>query len=163
VEIATRNFDMLVILKNSAVGSGESKEYMFMSIDRSEYASLFDYLKSKEIPIKNPQQVIQILEFPIFIFETKSSPAAASNMSALDGLGDDDEDEESEDDDYEDQGSVNSVGEESSGSESEQPEKLIEKPKKQNRKAEPSGEKVRIILIPFCSLCLYYFVFVFVQ
>jgi hypothetical protein len=54
---ATRNFDLQVTLKDSAVGSGEAKEYIFMSIDRSEYASLFDYIKSKEIPIKNPQEV----------------------------------------------------------------------------------------------------------
>jgi hypothetical protein len=42
-------------MKESAVGAGEWKEYVFMSIDRSEYVSLFDYIQSKQIKIKNPQ------------------------------------------------------------------------------------------------------------
>ncbi len=63
---ATRNFDLFIYLKDAAAGlqlgdggaSGSGgKEYAFMSIDRSEYAPLFDYLNSKEIRVKNPVEV----------------------------------------------------------------------------------------------------------
>jgi structure-specific recognition protein 1 len=50
---ATRNFDLAVVVKEAAVASQGEREYVFMSIDRSEYVPLSDYLKSKEIPIKN--------------------------------------------------------------------------------------------------------------
>ena len=33
----------------------KDREYSFISIDRSEYGPLFDYLSTKEINIKNPQ------------------------------------------------------------------------------------------------------------
>jgi structure-specific recognition protein 1 len=50
---ATRNFDMAVHVKGG--GDEDSREYTFLSIDRSEYAFLIDYLTSKELKIKNPQ------------------------------------------------------------------------------------------------------------
>jgi structure-specific recognition protein 1 len=37
---ATRNFDLAITMKEGSVGAGEWKEYVFMSIDRSEYVSL---------------------------------------------------------------------------------------------------------------------------
>ena len=48
-------------MKESSVGAGEWKEYTFMSIDRSEYASLFDYIQSKEIKVRNPQVKYNLL------------------------------------------------------------------------------------------------------
>lgn len=54
---ATRNFDLAVYVKEAAMAGQDAKdrerEYVFMSIDRSEYVPLSDYLKSKDIPIKN--------------------------------------------------------------------------------------------------------------
>ncbi|RYG68430.1 hypothetical protein EON64_05180, partial [archaeon] len=54
--IATRNFDLAVTLKAGA-SSGEAggRELVFMSIDRSEFASLSDYLKSRELNVISPQ------------------------------------------------------------------------------------------------------------
>lgn len=43
-------------MKESAVGADakdRDREYVFMSIDRSEYVSLSDYIKTKEITMKN--------------------------------------------------------------------------------------------------------------
>lgn len=55
---ATRNFDLAVYVKETATAAGadskeRDREYIFMSIDRSEYASLSDYIRTKEIKIKN--------------------------------------------------------------------------------------------------------------
>lgn len=53
---ATRNFDLAVYIKESAVGADakdRDREVVFMSIDRSEYVSLSDYIKTKEIKVKN--------------------------------------------------------------------------------------------------------------
>jgi structure-specific recognition protein 1 len=54
---ATRNFDLAVYVKESAMAGADAKdkdrEYVFMSIDRSEYASLSDYINTKEIKVKN--------------------------------------------------------------------------------------------------------------
>jgi hypothetical protein len=83
--LATRNFDMAVFMKPSSAmrDEGKEKDYTFLSIDRSEYQSIFDYLSSKEIKIKNPQTAY-----------------GASKGGVLDALGDlDDEDDENEDDD----------------------------------------------------------------
>ncbi len=83
---ATRNFDLSIVLKNPE--PGEPKEYTFITIDRTEYSSLFDYVKAKELKIKNPQE---------------AGPAAKSlaelDLGEDDGGDDDEEDEE--DDDYE--------------------------------------------------------------
>jgi hypothetical protein len=35
--------------------SGDSREYSFNLIDRTEYKPLFDFLDSKKLPIVNPQ------------------------------------------------------------------------------------------------------------
>ena len=91
---ATRNFDLVINVR--AAAADETKEYVFLSIDRSEYAPLFDYLSSKEVRVKNPQQAFA---------------AERGGELQLDGGSDD----ESEDDgDYEAAG----PGEDSSGSDS---------------------------------------------
>lgn len=71
----------------------KDREFSFISIDRSEYLNLFDYLKMKEIRIKNP--------------EGGSSAAAYSGKARMDELiadldqnAADDSDGESDDDDY---------------------------------------------------------------
>lgn len=53
---STRNFDLCVNLK-SHVSVGGAKEYTFTGIDRSDYSSLYDFLSSKKITIKNLQNV----------------------------------------------------------------------------------------------------------
>eukprot|EP01039_Chlorochromonas_danica_P003478 gene3478-3811_t len=88
---ATRNFDLAITLKDSASATvGDTREYVFMSIDRSEYPYLSDYIRSKEIPVKNAQ--------------TK-----ADSGSALLAELDQDEDDEEDDENY--------SGSESQGSE----------------------------------------------
>mmetsp|Transcript_24435 Transcript_24435/g.35056 ORF Transcript_24435/g.35056 Transcript_24435/m.35056 type:complete len:489 (+) Transcript_24435:38-1504(+) len=91
---ATRNFDLVVNVR--AAAADETKEYAFLSIDRSEYSALFDYLSSKDIKVRNPQQAF----------------VGGDQELQLDG-GSDDESEE--DGDYEDK---EGPGESSSGSES---------------------------------------------
>ena len=48
---------MVVTVRAAAAERDKEKdrEYSFISIDRSEYGPLFDYLSTKEINIKNPQ------------------------------------------------------------------------------------------------------------
>ena len=53
---ATRNFDMAINVKESG---DNTREFLFLSIDRSEYAYLFDYINSKEINVKNPQAAVK--------------------------------------------------------------------------------------------------------
>ncbi len=129
---ATRNFDLMITLRDSAVGPGESKEYMFMSIDRSEYASLFDYIQSKELKVKNPQ------------------PAAPGKFD----LGpDEDDDDEEDDEDYnsakaseDDSGSGSDDGSEEEEEEEERKpvkrEKAEKKPKKEKPEKKEKKEKV---------------------
>lgn len=134
---ATRNFDLCITMKENAVGAGEWKEYTFMSIDRSEYVSLFDYIQSKELKIKNPQK-----------------PGAAAMELGLD---EDEDDEEEDDEDYnsekesEGSGSEDESGSgEGSGEESVKEEKKpkakkekVEKPKKEKKEKveKPKKEK----------------------
>ena len=58
---ATRNFDLAVYVKESAMSGLDVKdrdrEFVFMSIDRTEYASLSDYINTKEIKVKNPPEM----------------------------------------------------------------------------------------------------------
>eukprot|EP01033_Poteriospumella_lacustris_P001997 gene1997-1453_t len=49
---ATKNFDLKLILKESAVKAGEAKEFMFSSIDRAEYRNLVEYMESKSLNAK---------------------------------------------------------------------------------------------------------------
>jgi len=49
---STRNFDLQVNLKASAVVGG-NKDYTFSGIDRSDYSGLYSFLKGKNIKVKN--------------------------------------------------------------------------------------------------------------
>lgn len=91
----TRNFDLKINVKASAAagisgdGTSNIKEYVFSSIDRSEYNNLYDFLESKKLPIKEPKQA-----------------EAQAPKRLIDGPSDDDDiagsEEDSEDDgDYE--------------------------------------------------------------
>jgi hypothetical protein len=103
---ATRNFDLAVFVKESASAGGDGKdskdrerEYVFMSIDRSEHANLNDYLLTKEIKIKNAQEV-----GPSAAYSGKARmDELLGNLDGAEGAEDsDDADEDSEDDgDYE--------------------------------------------------------------
>lgn len=53
---ATRNFDLKVSLKESAMKAGEARDYVFTSIDRSEYRGLVAYMESKNINVIKPQE-----------------------------------------------------------------------------------------------------------
>ncbi len=113
-----------------------------MSIDRSEYSSLFDYLNSKEIKIKNPQEV---------------GPAYAKMGDGLDlggeegGSGGD----ESEDDgDYEGGGDSSHSGDsDDSGGESGGEGDEGEKPVKEVREKETVSVLFGRDLVHCCKSC----------
>eukprot|EP00529_Nitzschia_sp_RCC80_P014404 CAMPEP_0113454940 /NCGR_PEP_ID=MMETSP0014_2-20120614/8121_1 /TAXON_ID=2857 /ORGANISM="Nitzschia sp." /LENGTH=754 /DNA_ID=CAMNT_0000346359 /DNA_START=65 /DNA_END=2329 /DNA_ORIENTATION=- /assembly_acc=CAM_ASM_000159 len=88
---STRNFDLCVTLKPSAVAGGGQNEYVFSGIDRSDYSGLNNFFSGKNIKILN-------------ISETFSGPAEdvapVYNEDEIYGGPDDGEDEESEDEDY---------------------------------------------------------------
>lgn len=125
---ATRNFDLSIYMKSSiSREEGKDKDYTFLSIDRSEYSSLFDYLSVKEIKIKNPQVAY--------------GPGAGKVGGLLDVLGDEEEDDESEeDDDYEGGESSGSGGDEDSEDEVEV-EEDVKKKKKVNNSKGPDRKK----------------------
>lgn len=124
---ATRNFDLVIVVKSSSEAASEGKEFNFSAIDRSEYNSLYTFLDSKKIKIKNIDE----------------GPASTSILGKhLDVLGSDDEEDEEdeEDDDYkEEDGNLNeedddrsSVSEDSEAGGSVQEEKkkkITQKPK----------------------------------
>eukprot|EP00978_Attheya_sp_CCMP212_P018909 scaffold52289_cov51-Attheya_sp.AAC.4 len=56
---STRNFDLCVRLLNSVGDSGNTKEYIFSGIDRSDYAGLYSFLSGKKIRIKNLQSAVE--------------------------------------------------------------------------------------------------------
>lgn len=86
---STRNFDLAVSLKSSAVTGSTSQEYVFSGIDRSDYQSLYNFLSSKGITVKNIQESTE---------EVASAPVY--NEDEIYGGPDEDMDEESEDEDY---------------------------------------------------------------
>lgn len=88
---STRNFDLCVNLKNT---EGGNKEYTFSGIDRSDYQSLYNFLSSKKIPIKNLQNT-DFLEEP-------SARNPVYNEDEIFGgpVGGDDDEEGSEDEDF---------------------------------------------------------------
>lgn len=51
----TRNFDLCVAPKKSVPGE-TTKPYVFSGIDRSEYTSLYSFLSTKKLRIKNIKQ-----------------------------------------------------------------------------------------------------------
>jgi structure-specific recognition protein 1 len=53
---ATKNFDLKVSLKESAIKAGEARDYVFSSIDRSEYKGLVAYMESKNLNVIKPQE-----------------------------------------------------------------------------------------------------------
>jgi structure-specific recognition protein 1 len=139
VYVATKNFDLKLILKESAVKAGEAKEFMFSSIDRAEYRNLVEYMESKSLNVVKPQEVVK---------------------ADLDlGEDDDDEDEDgSEDGDYQapasdddddDMGSGDESGSGSdndgagggSGSEDEKPKAKAKKEKEVKAKKEKAPTK----------------------
>jgi structure-specific recognition protein 1 len=54
--IATKNFDLKVSLKESAIKAGEARDYTFSSIERSEYRGLVAYMESKNLNVIKPQE-----------------------------------------------------------------------------------------------------------
>lgn len=139
VYVATKNFDLKLILKESVVKAGEAKEYMFSSIDRAEYRGLVDYMESKSLNVVKPQEAVK---------------------ADLDlGEDDDDEDEDEEedgdyqapasDDDDDDMGSDDESGNGSdsdgsgggSGSEDEKPKAKAKKEKEVKAKKEKAPTK----------------------
>ena len=101
-----------------------------MSIDRSEYASLFDYLNVKEIKIKNPQE---------------AGPAhLAKNalMDELGGEGDDSDEGSDEDGDYNSDAETSKSGD-SDDSGSDESEGENEEEQRKKRKKSEKSEKVK--------------------
>jgi len=93
---STRNFDLQVNLKQSAVIGGNNN-YTFSGIDRSDYSGLYNFLKGKNIKVKN-------LEGAEFL-EDKRPTAPVYNEDEIfgtlpDGGGDGGGEEESDDESY---------------------------------------------------------------
>jgi structure-specific recognition protein 1 len=89
---STRNFDLSVTLKPSAVAGGGQNEYIFSGIDRSDYNGLYNFFNGKGI------KIINISENFAGIAEDE---APVYNEDEIYGGPDGDEqDEESEDEDY---------------------------------------------------------------
>lgn len=80
----SRNFDLAVNLKDTSI-----KEYNFSGIDRSDYASLYNFLSSKNIRIRNIEEPQE---------ETRKKPVY--NEDEIFGGAADDDDEESDDESY---------------------------------------------------------------
>jgi len=120
---ATKNFDLKVYMKESAVKPGEARDYTYLSIDRAEYSNLYDYLASKEITVRNPK-------------------VAQTNTVGLD-LGDDDEDSDEEDDDYKAPASESSEGEDDDDENSDEEGGGGGGEKKASSSSEPKAGKKR--------------------
>lgn len=55
--VATKNFDVVVVLKAGAVhtamgDTAASKEYGFLGVDRVEFQNLYQFFESKKIPMR---------------------------------------------------------------------------------------------------------------
>ena len=59
---STRNFDLCVSLKASAASVSNQQEYVFSGIDRSDYTGLYNFLSTKNIRIKNLQEIAGVQE-----------------------------------------------------------------------------------------------------
>jgi structure-specific recognition protein 1 len=59
---STRNFDLCVSLKAGAASLSNQQEYVFSGIDRSDYAGLYNFLSTKNIRIKNLQEITGVQE-----------------------------------------------------------------------------------------------------
>lgn len=138
---ATRNFDLSITVRESALagirisgGSAHSgKEYVFSSIDRSEYNNLYDFLESKKLPIQTPKVEKSAISFS----ELSDGEGGGGGIGDMDSL-----DSEEEDDDYEagkssDSGSDD--GSEGSGSDNEGG--AAETPKVRRKEAKESSKK----------------------
>ena len=54
-QVAARSFDLSVVCRS--LGGEAGREYVFASIDKGEYNSVFSFLKSKKVIIKNLKQL----------------------------------------------------------------------------------------------------------
>ena len=105
---STRNFDLRVTLKASAVSGAGQAEYTFSGIDRSDYTGLYNFLSGKNIRIKNLQEP-GIVEAAVPVY----------NEDEIYGGPDDDMGEESEDEDYDEKAAAQDQAE-AEGSDSEE-------------------------------------------
>mmetsp|Transcript_6135 Transcript_6135/g.12075 ORF Transcript_6135/g.12075 Transcript_6135/m.12075 type:complete len:808 (+) Transcript_6135:176-2599(+) len=87
---STRNFDLCVGLKASAASASNQQEYVFSGIDRSDYTGLYNFLSTKNILIKNLQEIGLVQE----------QVAPVYNEDEIYGGPDHEMEEESEDEDY---------------------------------------------------------------
>ncbi len=140
---ATRNFDMLVVLKKVHSGPVSDTQYMFSSIDRSEYSGLFDFFESKKISILGDKETGM----------DRAQKKAAGMFEGMEGVGDDDEDG-SEDDDYEAGNSEHSADSDDSGSESDASDgsgdkgEKAKKAKKEKKEKKEGGKKRKAPVSP---------------
>jgi len=87
---STRNFDLCVSLKASAASLSNQQEYVFSGVDRSDYTGLYNFLSTKNIRIKNLQEISGVQE----------QVAPVYNEDEIYGGPDHEMEEESEDEDY---------------------------------------------------------------
>jgi structure-specific recognition protein 1 len=92
---STRNFDLCVNLKSSVTGGGTPKDYTFSGIDRSDYASLYNFLSGKKIPIKNLQG-----SAGVFLDEPQAGPPVYNEDEIYGGPDEGGLEEDSEDEDF---------------------------------------------------------------
>ena len=90
---STRNFDLCVSLKAGAASFSNQQEYVFSGIDRSDYTGLYNFLSTKNIRIKNLQEITGVQE--------KTAPVY--DEDEIYGGPDHEMLEESEDEDYDEE------------------------------------------------------------
>eukprot|EP00536_Pseudo-nitzschia_multiseries_P001699 jgi/Psemu1/250897/estExt_Genewise1Plus.C_220028 len=87
---STRNFDLCVGLKASAASASNQQEYVFSGIDRSDYTGLYNFLSTKNIRIKNLEEIGGVQEQVVPVY----------NENEIYGGPDHEMEEESEDESY---------------------------------------------------------------
>jgi len=106
---STRNFDLCVSLKAGAASFSNQQEYVFSGIDRSDYTGLYNFLSTKNIRIKNLQEITGVQE--------KAAPVY--DEDEIYGGPDDEMLEESEDEDYDEEAAAEDAANDSGSDMSE--------------------------------------------
>lgn len=129
---ATRNFDLVVIIKQTAVTS-EGKEFAFSGIDRSEYNTLYQFLNSKKLRIRN-------------IDESAQTSSLLDRLKEELGGDVDEDDEDDEDSDFEENKDDDDSGDDSGDDDEEdEDEEPIKEKSRSKEKEKSSTPKKKIV------------------
>lgn len=155
---ATRSFDLAITLKDTAeIAPGEGREYVFMSIDRTEYPNLSAYIESRSIPVKNPMvsftSNLFVCEGAYSLTEGGLCRQTKLGGEAMAGVEDEEEDEEDDENYSGSESSGGDSGSDSGGSDVDEDEEDEEeaRPKKRavSRICRPGASFRRLITSDF--------------